>query len=468
MRKTNPSIIAFLLFASLALGCTSEPTQAERGVRPGSSKTKTARSAAKSDRPNVVVVTIDTLRPDYLGFHGYPREAAPFLAKIAEQSTVFDEAKSTSSWTAPATASLFTALYPHQHGVLQGFKAYQAKRFIQSFTGEEETITVNRFRKNQMLMPHWFKQLGYKTYGFAANINIGNEIGFHRGFDRFERQRHADAKDFYKRLAMLRDKITGAGPYFLYLHLNDVHEPYHRRRPFYEKDKNERLDLRARYLSEISYLDKYLKKIYELFDMSRNTIVAIVSDHGEEFWDHGRKSHGPWLYRELSRVLMLFHSDDFHIARQRVQVNVSHVDVLPTLLELAGGSPPKDAEGTSLLPVLQKTEKAPALLKQLADRTLFAHRVADRAAGAELWAAFYRRWKLIENRYGKFELYDHAEDPTEQKNLAATNPPILKQLKSDLEAFEKRVSKPEAKGDRQEVPLDDQLLKQLKTLGYVQ
>ena len=133
-------------------------------------------------RPNVVVILLDTLRPDYLGFYGYEKEMAPFLAQLANESVVFERAFSTSSWTAPSTSSLFTSLYPPQHGVVEGFLMHQ----LLTKAREEkamETIALNRLPSGRPTLPELFKSMGYGTFGLATNVNIGQEMGFNRGFD---------------------------------------------------------------------------------------------------------------------------------------------------------------------------------------------------------------------------------------------------------------------------------------------
>ena len=129
-------------------------------------------------RPNVVVIVLDTLRPDYLGFYGYEKEMAPFLARLANESVVFERAFSTSSWTAPSTSSLFTSLYPPQHGAVEGFMMHQLRTKWREREGTE-IIPLNRLPSDRALLPEIFQSMGYRTFGIATNVNIGDEIGFH-------------------------------------------------------------------------------------------------------------------------------------------------------------------------------------------------------------------------------------------------------------------------------------------------
>jgi len=415
--------------------------------------------------PNIVVILIDTLRPDYLGFYGYEKEMAPFLAELARNSVVFERAFSTSSWTAPSTSSLFTSLYPNQHGVIEGFLMHRVRSKRQESEGRE-TIELNRLPSEVATLPEEFKSMGYATYGLATNVNIGDEMGFSRGFDRFEREAEADASFVLERVKEWREEIRQSSPFFLYLHLNDVHEPYHKRPPYYQEQKGKLNDRRARYLSELAYADEHIRKIYETLDLGKDTILVTLSDHGEEFEDHGGLAHRAKLYVELNRVLMMFHAPFLGLDPQRVAMNVSLIDVLPTLMELAGGERMDGWEGVSLVPVLRAGEETEDLVETLWRRTLFAHRINRDEAQGPLWAAIVRHWKLIEGSDGRRELYNHRRDPTERRDLYSPHADgIPVKLVEALDELKERglAGKP----DTVEIEVDPELEETLRSLGYV-
>ncbi len=165
------------------------------------------RKNLRTGKPNVVIVLCDTLRPDYLGFYRFPRETAPFLTKLAKRSVVFKRAFSTSSWTAPSTASLFTSRYPHRHGVIEGMKLHKMR--MERFKKEGKfTIFLNRIPVDIPTLPEIFKAIGYKTFCVAANRNIEKEIGFDRGFDRFEMIGRGSAEALCKRIQSWKKEIT--------------------------------------------------------------------------------------------------------------------------------------------------------------------------------------------------------------------------------------------------------------------
>jgi arylsulfatase A-like enzyme len=413
----------------------------------------------------VVVVLIDTLRPDYLDAYGYSRSTAPFLVEMAKRSVVFEQAFSTSSWTVPSIASLFTSAYPHQHGVVQGMMAYEKQLAAVKKKGREK-LTLNRLSADQLTLSERFRGLGYSTYGIAANVNLGPELGFQRGFDKFYFERGLSVRHVYKILTGWKAEMGGSKPFFAYLHLNDVHSPFEMRESHYQAPPTDdpREVTRARYLSEIGFVDEYLAKIFELLGGDENTIFVFLSDHGEEFWDHGGTFHGTTLYRELTRVLMMFSSPARGIEPRRVEVNVSLIDVLPTLVDLVGGEPDGEWRGYSLRPILENAEGASALESKLRDRTLYAH-LAPRGEARHRWAAFDRQSYLIETNAGANELFD-ASDVKQASDILAAAPERARSLATVLGSLKE--DRGQTGADKVEVELDRELLETLRSLGYVE
>ncbi|MFC1852674.1 sulfatase [candidate division CSSED10-310 bacterium] len=412
-------------------------------------------------KPNFVVILIDTLRPDFLEAYGYPEQTAPFIARLAETSAVFEQAYSTSSWTAPAVSSLFTSNYPHQHGVVQGFFAYKIRK--QSIA--EQAITINRLPSDITTLPEIFKQLSYTTFGVAANVNLGSEIGFKRGFDHYVHERRLPAKLFLEQVKKWQPELDQANPFFLYLHFNDVHGPYKKRKAYFREPDDPKDYLRAKYISEIGYVDEYLGKIYELLKKKENTIFVLVSDHGEEFFEHGQKGHGFKLYNELTHVLMIFHALNGRIKPQRIKVNTSLVDVLPTLIDLAGEKSRPKMKGLSLKPILENNDQAPMLLQTLRERVLFAHRYMS-INQRHVWAAFDRNYYLIERSKHEDELYDVNKDKKQRDNIYSKNQKQATDLHLELQRFKAQDHR--EKTEEIEIAVDDKLNKHLQSLGYVQ
>jgi arylsulfatase A-like enzyme len=437
----RPVLPLLTTLAILAAGCSSEE---ERYL------------------PNVVVITIDTLRPDHLGFGGNRRETAPFLAELASKGTVFDRAFSTSSWTAPATATLFTGLYPTRHGVVLGFFAHFQQQDEEKIP---ETMALTQLPRKVATLPEVFHEAGYTTFGLATNLNIGEELGFDRGFDAFENLGDVRAEEVLWRLEEWKTRIDDSSPYFLYLHLNDVHWPYVECQG-YDPSGTDRDRYVSAYNSEISALDRVLRKIHTQLNLDDDTLIAVVSDHGEEFLDHGDWTHNFTLFRELTQVLFLVHAPGLGVPARRVDSSVSLTDVLPTLSELAGLEEVPLRNGRSLVPLLREDGPDPGFQAALEKRPIFAHRL-NRLDGVdrEIWSVTRGRWKLIEQGADRW-IFDLLEDRLDQHPiLPAGNPEVATELGELLDAFKARGT--DVHGNPAVIEVDEEMLRRLTGLGYV-
>jgi arylsulfatase A-like enzyme len=430
--------------------------------------TKPERKSFRTGKPNVVIVLCDTLRPDYLGFYGFPRETAPFLAKLAKRSVVFKRAFSTSSWTAPSTASLFTSRYPHRLGVIEGMKLHKMR--MERFEKEGKFVMpINRIPMDIPTLPEIFKAIGYKTFCVAANRNIEKEIGFDRGFDRFEMIGRGSAEALCKRIQSWKKEIYASPQFFVYAHFNDVHVPYDKHDLYYHKPADPADEPKAKYLSEITYLDKYIEKLYKILECDQKTIFVVLSDHGEEFLDHGSIGHGGpgrrlKLYRELTQVLMMFHAPFLQFKPRDININVSLIDVLPTLLDLIKIRKIEGMEGSSLTPILKNTEESENFVEELNNRTLFAHRNQGDPK-IHTWAAIRQHWNMIEFQDHTKKLFDHRSDTKELIDVFSKNMQLTAQLTAKLEHFKKHGKrKPEILPS---LKVDNELVETLKSLGYV-
>lgn len=475
-----------------ALACEADLAQSDVGgvaaARRGASEDDAARES--SDRPpNVIFVVLDTLRADHLELYGYPESTAPNLARVGEESAVFTRAFSSSSWTAPATASLFTGLYPTRHGVQMGFLA---KLRREAERESQTAIRVDQLPASVATLPEHLKRQGYRTYGIATNINIAAPIGFDRGFDRFLNLTNEPAEEVLKALRSWRAEIQGDLPYFLYLHLDDVHKPYTRRAPWFVETGDPRADAVAAYDSELHYVDAVLAQILELFGFGPGVgsesnsepnserdskpdsdrvlepdkaggILLIASDHGEEFWDHGDDGHRFSLHYEVNRIVLMMSGPGIRPGLRTE--NVSGVDLLPTLLELIDAPVPERVDGRSLVPLLRGGEGATALRADLAQRALLAHRVNRHSADRQLWAVVRGPWRLIVTPEGN-QLYDLRSDTEEVHDLSAREPDTVAALRSELARFQ-RATPVEAVAEAT-VLLDPLGVQQLRKLGYVE
>lgn len=411
----------------------------------------------KSAEPNVVLIVLDTLRADHLPFYGYEKNTAPFLSHIASQGIVFENTFSASSWTGPATASIFTSLYPFQHGVTTGF--FATKFF---------NIEINHIPNSIKTIPELLKENGYKTYGVANNPNICQEEGFTRGFDKFSLFKNAQEKKMTLQLENWSSEIKTQKKYFLYIHYNDCHIPYTPRKPWYKKKEKIRDDIFSRYDSEISYVDEKIKKMYERLGWDNNTLLIITADHGEEFWDHKKTGHGKTLYAEVIRVPMLIYFPGGDNANKRIKTNTCTIDILPTIREYLGIKPNQLEEGINLLPLINGEKNN----TQERERYIFSHLLKHSRDGTIAYykATIYQDWKYIfadkfQKEYQR-ELFNMKEDHKEKNNIYEKNIPLANMLFAKFTEFEKKCKKfPQ---ETQKMELDKNKMEELKTLGYVQ
>jgi arylsulfatase A-like enzyme len=355
-------------------------------------------------------------------------------------------------------------MYPHRLGVIEGFMCHK-KRMDEFKKKGKALINLNRIPSDVPTMPEIFQSAGYLTLGVAANINIGSAMGFDRGFDRFELFQNDPASTLYGLVkSWINDISPSKKPVFLYTHFNDPHYPYVKHYLDYEKPVDKKYEPRAKYLSEIRYLDKYIGKLYDFMGANSNTIFVVVSDHGEEFWDHGKVGHKSGLHRELTNVLTMFHAPFLGLKPAGIDVNISLIDVLPTILDLIGFRKVSGMEGLSLVPILKSDDRSTNLKELLDDRTIFAHRMLEDPQ-TQFWAAINRHWNMIELPDSKKVLFDHRNDLPEKQDVFSGNTGITDGLIKKLEYFKGHGSRVNI--ETTPVDMDKDLLDELKSLGYV-
>jgi arylsulfatase A-like enzyme len=373
----------------------------------------TKQKNAQTKRPNVVLVLIDTLRVDHL-----TSEIAPNLNVMATRSRRYTNTWSTSSWTAPASASVATGLLPIEHSVYRGLVA--------SAELGGQTIEINTLPKDIPTLAEKLQKNGYHTYGLASNVNIDSAIGFDRGFEEFLCAPEEDAHVLFQKMEQWEIKE----PYFLYLHLNDIHAPYVPRKPWYTPQKNRHEDMIAAYDSEISYLDNELAKLYQKMNWEEN-VLLITSDHGEEFLDHGQYGHLETLYSELTHVIFWLAGPG--IIPRSVEIPISLADTHHILLHALDIAPPQPPT-----PIL-------------------SHRVGKEK---EIWSITDSDWRWVHGA-----LY-RTSDTKEQVNLAQKHPDLLQKYETIRNTILKE------KGRRTSsfstLSLEDDHVHLLKELGYVE
>ena len=304
--------------------------------------------APAPDRPHIVLISIDSLRPDRLGLYGHSRDTSPNLDQLASESVVFENAYSTTSWTLPSHVSMLTGLYPEVHGVIEGKQR----------VGEEALLL------SEVLQP-----FGYQTLGVVAGPYLRTRFGFNQGWDDYDdytiriRGKRATTQGSvtpvqHRRIVEVLDSLEPR-PFFLFLHYWDVHYDYNPPEPWrsrfdpdYEGDldvsfftSNERIhpemdprDLHhvlSLYDGEIAFTDHYIGLLFDELrrrDLYEDTWIIVTSDHGDEFFEHGQKGHRANLFNTTLKVPLIIKFPDSRWGGRRVDEPVSLVDIYGTVL----------------------------------------------------------------------------------------------------------------------------------------
>lgn len=392
--------------------------------------------------PDVLLVTIDTLRADHLSAYGYGRHTSPTLDRLAEDGALFEVAYAATPATTPSHATLLTSLYPLAHGVLRNGIALRA---------------------DVATLPSLLATAGYRTAAFVSSYPVSREFGLARGFAHFDDhltdpglhppvQKEDGEHDF----ARLGEHTVSAAlawrasaprdvPSFVWVHLFDPHAPYAAPAPYdgaFRRDhatlQEQRIDA---YDGEILYADAQLDRLlrgYAHDDDRRGLLTIVTSDHGEAFGERGWQGHNRSVFEEEVRIPLVVHWPGVVSPGRRIAEAVHLIDVLPTVLAATGVAASERFAGIDLLPAITRQ----AALEM--ERTLFLQRPyfeSPRRARRRDMVGFgfgvrQGRWKYIQALdEGQQDLFDLAADPDERRDLGASNGERLDQLAEAVETW---------------------------------
>ena len=430
---------------------------------PGCSK-KTPTS-----KPNIIVISIDTLRSDFLGCYGYPRPTSPTLDKLASKGVLFEDASTPSPWTLPAHVSLLTGLYPNHHSV----KDVETK-----ISTDIPTLAGILSRD------------GYSTAAVVNSLLLDEKFGFGRGFD-------------YYSCIPDTDDAVGCAPaitaeaidwlvknkkqqFFLFLHYYDVHsdysslpryeaqfvEPYFGiadgttgqllqfRNGYVKLNEGDAKHLADLYAASIRQIDDELEKFFSFLRKRKlldNTLIVVTSDHGEEFFEHGGVLHGRTQFQELIHVPLIFQGLNLPEG-QRVKHMVSLVDIFPTIVSLTGSEVPSTVDGVDISPLWREKSFQPPM------RFIFAEADHNNEKDDIKRAIRQQRYKLhYDILTDETQLYDLANDPGEKFNVISEHGDLSKILFKRLKDFMS-----DEKAGQSREPLAPEEIQRLKALGYLQ
>lgn len=471
------STILVGLFAGLAcIGC------------PGGS------GSGKATRPSVIVVSLDTLRADHLSCYGYGRETSPVLDGFAREALRFEDASSQASGTLPSHLSIFTSLEPTQFRIsrddgLNGDQMHTRLRLPDAVTTVAEVL----------------RDQGYATAAFTDGGFVAGRFGLDQGFEIFDESNGSERglrRTIQSVAAYLQVRGSDPGaekPLFLFVHTYDAHAPYRAPAPFgrwFSKASYEDLqrslgfeptpenlslhrssltpsdveEVRALYDNGVRAVDAAMDELFGLLRRSglyEDSLLIVLSDHGEEFLEHGDFNHGRTVYQELVHVPLLMRLPQGRGGGRVVPAPVPLLDVAPTILDVCGAPVPEQFEGRSLLSWLDAESGAASNAR----RTLYfeSPNVARGVNGLRAGP-----WKVIHNgRDRETELYDLRSDPGEHDDLAGKSPDVRGALVAELSD---RVGNAEAHGKARgwfaiggaAAGATPASLERLRALGYAQ
>ncbi|MDQ6891369.1 MAG: sulfatase-like hydrolase/transferase [Acidobacteriota bacterium] len=359
------------------------------------------------DRPDVLLITVDTLRPDALGWVS-GKNATPAIDALALAGIRFRSAVAPVPLTLPSHVSLLTGMLPRRHGVRDN----------------GQVVAKNQATLARILATH-----GYATAAFVSGFPLRRTFGLDAGFDTYDDRLTAGAEGGLERpatettAAALAWIARAKSPWFVWVHYYDPHEPYAPPRQFLRPGP------RGAYDGEVAYVDSAIAQLLHGIPAvaARGRITVLAGDHGESLGEHGEIGHGFFLYDTTVLVPMVFHAPG-RLAPREEAAPARLIDVTPTLLDMLGLPPIAGASGQTLVPLFSgKTKEA--------GRAYLETREPWIAYGwSPLSAMREARWKLVQAP--RPELYDLATDPGERENVLARNREKTVALVRELRAVE--------------------------------
>ncbi|MFQ5739696.1 MAG: sulfatase-like hydrolase/transferase [Acidobacteriota bacterium] len=402
------------------------------------------------DRPNLLLVTIDTIRADHLGCYGYAAARTPVLDQLAREGIRFEKAFSAVPLTLPSHATILTGTYPTYHGI------HDNSGYV---------LSPQRTTLAEVL-----KKAGYATGAFVGAFVLDSKFGLDQGFDRyyddFDLSDSENVSPGYiqhrgdqvVREALLWLKGLKSQPFFAWVHLYDPHDPYTPPQPFLSRHRGRPYD------GEIEFTDSNLGTLLTWLreqGLDQKTLVAVVGDHGESLGQHGEEKHGFFAYNATLRVPMILRLPGGSQAGRVVRVPVGTLDLFPTLLQVlrVDRTSSPEVQGKGLLSLLMG--KNPPRTAGLYAECFYPNR---QFGWSPLRALIRGSFKYI--LAPTPELYDLDSDFDERHNLASSKRVLANRLRQNLEELTARFSRVETAAQA-ESGIDAETAARLRSLGYI-
>ncbi len=502
-RLAAPGLVAVgmvfvLLVPSRFIGQASGPVALPKAAAGGETQTQ----------PDIIFILIDTLRADHLPMYGYSRQTAPRLTELAKSGMTFKYMYAPASATRPSVASIFSSLYPAVHQT-----NHERDYLPNSIVTLAEVLREGGYQSlaiaaNPNISPVFGFAQGFDHYEMAHSdsafkiTTLGSVVEDTLG-RRFVDNLFSKGTEFsgladnLTNIALRRVAERERKPTFLYVHYIDPHWPYTPPKPYDRafdvargpsirqapSTQQANIDPLAlvpervapdkvshtldQYDGEILFSDHHIARLLdglEAMGLMKNAMVVVTSDHGEEFWEHGRRGHDKTLYNEVLHVPFLLSWPSRIPAGSTYDEMANLVDVMPTLLDFVGLKP---------VPGLQGFSMKPQLLQQAAanpQRKFFAQQQNNQRA---IEMVRHHRYKFVRHlkgpQQGLEEFYDLERDPLERNNLAPQAQTQVAAWRTELDLFAKLAEQANLLVEHEQVEkLDADMIKALRSLGYLQ
>jgi len=396
-------------------------------------------TASEQDDLNVLLISIDTIRPDRLSCYSSKYLQTPRIEALAESGAVFDRAFAHNPTTLPSHANILLGTTPLAHGVHENSK----------FKVNDEFLTLAEF----------LKERGYSTGAFIGAFPLDSRFGLSQGFDIYDESypsRGSNTFTFQERKAsqviqsVLNWLEKQNSQWFCFIHLWDPHAPYSPPEPFNEKFKKDP------YSGEVAYVDSELGKLFDYLEshnLLENTLIVLTGDHGEALGDHGEITHGFFAYNSTLWVPLIIVSPG--IRTEHVDEYVSHIDIFPTVCDVLGIEKPPFLQGISLLPLMKG--------ERIKKRVIYFESLDAyyNMGWAPLHGFIEEKRKFIDSPLPEY--YSLEDDFNEEKNLAQ-DIDLAEQKKKIREVMDGLSSPSQMKSARNP---DSETVRKLRSLGYI-
>ena len=405
-----------------------------------------------SPSPNILLITVDSLRSDHLGCYGYAHNTSPNIDKLAKEGVIFTQAIAQASWTVPSMVSIITSSYPSTHKVHTWDTSLPPK-----------LLTLARLLKG-----HGY----YNFFCSGHNKTLSAILGPQGGFDKWSSNEDLIDSSKVNGYALKFLKENYKRKFFLWIHYMDVHDHFYRT----VNDKESSLSMSEKainiykYDAAITQVDRQIGVIIDEFkklNIGKNTLVIITSDHGEEMCEHGICfNHGGFLWDSIICVPLIIVWEKHLSSNQKRFSQVQHIDIVPTICDIIGVKKTASFEGASLLSIIRGGD--------ITSRPAFSEhqeKEGDIQDGAWVFTKFSVRldgWKFIytfDPKNKRYELYNLKDDPEELIDLAGTEKRQFRFLNNKLTAW---MNRPRLKINPLAKPLNKGTKDKLRSLGYLQ